>query len=261
MKTEHDLDRLLTDWFAEGADRAPEWAVWSAVDQVAQTPQRPRWRRRLDEILSRLTSPTRLPVAAAAALVLAVVFVMVRYGAGPGGTPARTLTAQDLPTIVVWEETMPSDWTLDTLISNADEVLVIPVRSTTPEQFAARESVTGYVGGRYTNFTGSDAVFISWATLFETVPQADAALDAYLFELGSEAGWGVGPEMPVELGDEGYLLTGETRVLQPGPPHEPVPMQIYLWRRSNVLLALGGWFEYDPDQLLDVARGMDDRAR
>lgn len=261
MKSQHEVDRLLSDWLAEGADRAPEWAVWSAIDRVAETPQRPRWRRRLDEMLRRLTAPTRLPLAAAAVFVIALVFVVLRYSAGPGQTPARMLTEQDLLGIVVWQGTMPRDWTLDTLITNRDDVLGLPVRSTSAEEFAARNVLEGYVAGRYTNFTGTDAVFMSWATLYESAPQTDAALDAYLFELESSDGWGVGPAVPAELGDEAYVLTGETRVLQQPGPHEPVPMQIYLWRRSNALMALGGWFEYDAEQLLELARGMDARAR
>ncbi|CAN5597369.1 hypothetical protein BH23CHL7_BH23CHL7_22280 [soil metagenome] len=259
MTTERDLDRLLSGWLAEGSDRVPEWAVWSALDAVAQTPQRRRWRRQLDETVGRLTSITRLSVVAAGLLALAVVYVAYRGGLDIGLAP-RILTEQDLAAIVVWEDTMPSDWILDGLETNYFSVMTTPVRTMEAEEFAERAELTGYTAGRITYFTGPDSVFISWATLFETAEQSDSALDLYLFEQASPEGWGVGPATNVELGDEGYLLTGETRVLMGDAPGDPVPMQIYLWRRSNVVLAAAGWFDYDPTQLAEVARGMDHRV-
>ena len=259
MTTERDLDRLLSGWLGEGSDRAPEWAVWSALDAVAQTPQRRRWRRRLDDVVARLTSLTRLSVVAAGLLALAGVYVAYRGGLGIGPA-SRTLTEQDLAVVVVWDDTMPNDWILDGLDTNRFSVITTPVRTMEAQEFAARDELSGYTTGRITYFTGPDAVFISWATLYETAEQSDSALDLYLFEQAAPEGWDVGPATTVELGDEGYLLTGETRVLM-GEPGDPVPMQIYLWRRSNVVLAVAGWFDYDPLQLADVARGMDDRAR
>lgn len=41
---------------------------------------------------------------------------------------------------------------------------------------------------------------------------------------------------------------------------DPVPAQIYLWRDGNLLLAVGGWFDYDAAELRAVAEGMDARA-
>ena len=258
--TDRNFDRIIAGWLAEGAERAPEWAVWSALDEVSVTAQRPRWRMRLDELLRRLTPPARLSVVVAAILVVAVVYAVFAELPRFGG-PSRTFTVQDLTEIVVWEDTMPRDWTLDNLASNPFDVMTIPVRSMSATEFAEREELGGYIGGRYTAFSGEDAVFISWAILFESAPQADAALDAYLYELEAPDGWGAGPAAPAEVGDVGYLLTGETRVLQPPGPHEPVPMHIYLWRRSNALMAIGGWFQYDAEQLSGLARGMDQRAR
>jgi hypothetical protein len=257
--TDRDLDRTLTGWLAEGAERAPEWAVWSALEEVAVTAQRRRWRRRLDDWLRRFVPPARLSVVAAAILVVAVVYAMFAELPRFGG-PSRTISMQDLAEIVVWEDTMPDDWILDGLDTNHFSVMTTPVRTMEAQEFAARDELTGYTAGRITYFTGPDAAFISWATVYETAEQSDSALDLYLFEQAAPEGWDVGPATTVDLGDEGYLLTGETRVLV-GEPGDPVPMQIYLWRRSNVVLAVAGWFDYDALQLADVARGMDDRAR
>lgn len=257
--TERELDRALAGWLADGAERAPEWAVSSALDEVAVTAQRPRWRRRLDDLLGRLVPPARFSVVAAAILAVAILYALVTELPRFGG-PSRIFTVQDLTKIVVWEDTLPSDWILDGLDTNHFSVITTPVRTMEAQEFAARDELAGYTAGRITYFTGPDAVFISWATLYETAEQSDSALDLHLFEQAAPEGWDVGPATTVELGDEGYLLTGETRVLM-GEPGDPVSMQIYLWRRSNVVLAVAGWFDYDPLQLADVARGMDDRAR
>ena len=257
---DRDFDHTVAGWLAEGAERAPEWAVWSALDQIAVTAQRPRWRRRLDDLLHRLVPPTRLSVVAAAILVVAVVYTMFAELPRFGGT-SRTFTVQHLTEIVVWEDTMPRDWTLDNLASNPFDVMTVPVRSMSATEFVEREELGGYIGGRYTDFSGPDAVFISWATVFESAPQANAALEAYRFEIQSQEGWGLGPGAQVQLGDEGHVMTGETRVLMGSPPGDPVPMQLYLWRTSNLVLAVAGWFEYDPEQLRDVAEAMDGRAR
>jgi hypothetical protein len=40
-----------------------------------------------------------------------------------------------------------------------------------------------------------------------------------------------------------------------------LPMQIYLWRTGNLLMATAGWFDFDPNELRAVARGMDGRAQ
>lgn len=259
MTSERELDRLIGAWLADGSERAPDWAVWSAIDEVARTPQRRRWRRRLDDLVERLTSITRLSVVAAGLVALAVVYIVYRGDLGVGLAPPRTVTVEDLQAIVLWEDTMPGEWILDGLDTNGFGVMATPVRTMSAEEFAERDEMTGYTAGRITYFSGPDAVFISWATLYETAEQADSALGLFLFEQASPEGWGVGPATTIELGDEGYRLTGETRVLM-GEPGDPVPMQIYLWRSSNVVLAIGGWFDYDPAQLEELARHMDARA-
>ncbi len=261
MNRERDTDQILRHWVSEGAERAPEWAVWAALDKVELTNQRPAWRARVAELSQRLTPAVRLLGASAVVLLMVLGYVRFSDQDLGGSRPGSEFSTNDLAAIVVWEDTAPPGWTLDSLITTARDVLTIPVRSMSGADFVARAEVNGYTAGRYTDFSGRDAVFISWATLFDRVEQADAALDAYLFELGSSEGWGLGSGTAVGLGDEGFVLTGETRALMGGDrTGDPVPMQIYIWRSGNLLMAIGGWFDYDPQQLLEVALAMNSRA-
>jgi hypothetical protein len=263
MNRDHDIDEALRAWLAEGADRAPERYVWAALDEVPHTPQRRRWVTSLDALLQRIT-PAARALGLAAVVVLAVVSY-VQFGGGNVGGPIatpRVFTTDDLSSIVVWEDTAPPAWTLDSLITTTGEVLTIPVRTMPRSEFAAMEEVRSYIGGRYTDFTGQGAVFMSWAVLFEDTAGADAALGIYRNELESSDGWGLGLGQPAALGDEGSVFTGETRrLMADAPPGEPVPARIYLWRIGNLVLATGGWFEYEPRELRQVAEGMDARSR
>lgn len=260
MNREPQIDSTLRAWLSEGAERAPEWAVWGAIDEVERTAQRPAWRTRIDAVEQRL-APARLLAAAAAIVLLVVPFALIA-NLSPGVAPGDgRLAPEDLETIVVWQDTMPAGWTLDSLTTTTDDVLVIPVRTMSREQFAAQPSMTGYQAGRYTDFSAPDAVFISWATLYDLPTRADSALDAFARELAAADGWGLGPGQPIALGDGGWVFTGQTQALVAGGAGDPVPMQIYLWRTRNVVLAAAGWFSYDPAELLGVAEGMEARAR
>ena len=261
MTLERDTDRRLRAWTTEGGiDRAPERFVWAALDQIERIPQRAAWRTRLDRITLRLRPAAGLAGVAAALLV--AVFVITRVlgpNIGPGGP--RAFVIDDLPSIVLWEDTMPATWTLDNLVSNPDEVRFIPVRTMTRDEYIALGAPEGYLWGRYTDFTGPDGVFISWATLFESEAEAAAALSFYEREMSAGDGWGFGPGQPVALGDGGNVYAGPTTALV-GPPTgvDPIPGQIFLWRNGNLLLAVGGWFDFDPAQLEAVAEGVDARA-
>ena len=264
MSREHDNESALRDWVREGAERAPDWAVSSALTEVERTPQRPAWRTRLLDVERRLGPAARLLEIAAVLVLVVVPLALVRltFVAGPSD---RSVELGDLASIVVWQDTMPPSWTLDSLITSEPEapfgVATIPVRTMPAEAFEDLPALKGLQGGRYTDFSGTDAVFMSWAVLFSDSQQAGAAFDAYLVELGSAAGWGLGAGEPVDLGDRAVVFTGETHALIGNTPTEdPVPMQIYLWRVENVVLATAGWFEYDPDELRQVAEAMDARA-
>jgi hypothetical protein len=261
MSHERDNGSVVRDWVREGAERAPDWAVASALTEVERTPQRPAWRTRLVEAERRLGPSARLLEIAAVVVLVVVPLALVRLGiTGPGGD--RALTIGDLASIVLWEDTMPPGWTLDNLTTNREAVAAIPVRTVSVDDFLVSPVLDGYQGGRYTDFSGPDAVFISWALVFSDSRQASDTLDAYGVELASASGWGLGEGEAVDLGDEARLYTGETYALMGNTPtDEPVPMEIYLWRVGNVVLATAGWFEYDEDELRLVAEGMDARVR
>jgi hypothetical protein len=261
MNQQRDSESTVRGWVREGAERAPDWAVSAALAEIERTPQRPAWRTRLREFERRL-GPTARVLGIAAVMILVVVpLALVRMATVPP-TVGRTIQPADLQTIVVWEDTMPPGWTLDNLTTNADFVAATPVRTMLEKDFLASPALDGLQGGRYTDFSGTDAVFMSWAVLFGNSRQAGAAFDAYTVELGSAAGWALGDGEAVDLGDHGLVFTGETFVLMGSTPtDDPVPMQIYLWRVGNVVLATAGWFEFDPQQLRLVADGMDARAR
>ncbi len=197
----------------------------------------------------------------AAATVLVAAAVALRL-AGPSthvGGPGRSLTFDDLASIVVWETTKPATWTLEGLVTNADEVRRIPVRSMSGPALDSLPQPAGYFGGRYADFSGTDAVYMSWALVFERDVDAAAAQPFYERELAAVEGWGLGPGERLDLGNGGVLFDGQTTRLT-GEPGDPVPARMYLWRHGNVLLALGGWFSYDPVELDKVAAGMEQRA-
>jgi hypothetical protein len=261
MNLERDTDRRLRAWTSEGGiDRAPERFVWAALDEIERIPQRAAWRTRLDGLALRLRPAAGL--AGVAAVLLVAVFVITRIvGPNIGFGAPRGFVIGDLPGIVLWQDTRPSDWTLDNLVSNPDEIRFIPIRSMTRDEFFALPVPAGYLGGRYTDFSGPDGAYMTWSTIFVTDVQAAAALPFYQREMESADAWGLGPGAPVDLGDGGFLYDGDTTAFT-GPPgtDEPVRTQIYLWRDGNVLLGLGGWFDFDADQLRTIADGMDARA-
>jgi hypothetical protein len=257
-----NLDRALRTWLEPGAERAPERFVWQALDQVESTQQRHPWVTRLADS-GRTLRPVIRPLAMAGVILAAAVIVatVATQNVGQPAEPPREYTTEDLASIVVWEETKPASWTLDELVTNAGAVLTLPVRTMTPVQFEDLPAMRGYVGGRYTNFSGPDSALSSWAVVFESPADADQALPVFANEMAASDGWGLGPGEAVDLGAEGLVFTGETRSLMGAPSGDPVPMRLYLWRKGNMLLALGGWFEFDAEELRRVAEAMDARAR
>jgi hypothetical protein len=260
MSIERDSDRQLRAWATEGIDRAPERFVWAALDEIERIPQRTAWRTRLEGLAIRLRPAAGLLGAAAVVIVaIAVLARVVAPNLGPGGT--RDFVMADLPGILLWQDTKPSTWTLDNLVSNPHEVSVIPIRSMTRTEIDNYPEPDGLVGGRYTDFSGPDGAFMSWGALFETDAQAAAVLPFYQREMESIEAWGLGAGMRTDLGDDGWVYTGETTAFVGQPTgRDPIAAQIYLWRDGNLLLAVGGWFDFDPAEVLAAAQGMDARA-
>lgn len=260
MNVERETDRRLRAWTSEGIDRAPERFVWAALDEVERIPQRTAWQTRLDSLSLRLRPAAGLLGAAAVVLVASAILVRVTApNPSIGGAPA--FEAVDLPGIVVWQDTMPGTWTLDNLVSNPTDVRRIPIRSMTDAELQALPNPDGYLVGRYSDFSGPDAVYMSWGALFENSVQAAAALPFYQHEMEAADAWGLGPGEPITLGSGGLVYTGETTALMGRPTGvDPIPAQIYLWRDGNLLLAVAGWFDFDESELRAVAEGMDRRA-
>lgn len=261
MNVERDSDRMLRSWVSEGIDRAPDRFVWAALDEIETLSQRPAWRTRLAGLGIRIRPAA--PLVGAAVVVLVGVSILARIVAPSvevGGQ--RTFEPVDLQSLVLWEDTMPATWTLDNLVTNADQVRLTPIRSMTDAELQALKAPHSYVAGRYTEFSGPDAVFISWGLLFERDDQAAAALPFFEKEMASPDGWGLGPDVPITVGDGGLVYSGETTALMGSPGStEPTRARIYLWRDRNVLLAVGGWFDFDENELRGVVEAMDRRAQ
>ena len=66
--------------------------------------------------------------------------------------------------------------------------------------------------------------------------------------------------MQTDLGDDGWRYTGETTAFTLPREGDPIPADTYLWRDGNLLLAVGGWFTFDPAEVRVAAEGMDRRA-
>ena len=260
MNVERDSDRQLRSWASEGVDRAPERFVWAALDEIENIPQRTAWRTRLDGLGIRLWPAAAL--VGAAALILVAIAVLARVVAPNLGVGVpRPFETADLAGIVLWDDTIPATWRLDNLVSNPWEVSVVPIRSMTDAEIQARPEPAGLVAGRFTNGLGPDLSFISWSALFATDAHANAALPFYEHEMAAVDAWGLGPGEPIAFGNGGHVYTGETTAFI-GPPTgvDPTSAQIYIWRDGNLLLALGGFGDYDAAELRAVAEAMNARA-
>ena len=261
MKRERDLDQTLKHWLDEGADHAPERFIWEALDDVERTAQRGAWRVSLEELLMNL-KPAALALGAAAVIILAVAAYQVLAGpnvGGPGPTPAE-VTPDDLRSIVLRPDTAPSDWIIETVGFADAEILTYPTRSVSGGELALGEA-DALVAGRYAEGSAPpDSLFTSWCALFEDAGAAERALAIYLEDFASDSGWGLGPGEDAPLGDGGAVFMGETTALAAGSRGDLVPARIYIWRVDNLLLAAGGFFDYDPEVLRSVAEGMDARA-
>ena len=260
MNVERDTDRQLRAWASEGIDRAPERFVWAALDEIETIPQRTAWRTRFDGLAVRLW-PAAAVVGAAAVILVAIAILARVLAPNLGVGDPRPFEAADLPGILLWEDTKPRTWTVDNLVSNPREVFEIPIRSMTGTEIDNYPEPPGLVAGRYTDFSGPTGAYVSWGALFDTNAQAAAVFPFYQREMEAIDAWGLGPGEAINLGDGGHVFTGETTAFLGQPTGiDPHPAQIYLWRDGNLLLALGGWFDFDPAELRTLAEGMNARA-
>lgn len=98
MRTDHDLERTVRLWVAQGSDQLPEPALDAALDQIAKTKQRHAgWlARRIN-----LMNGNALKFGAAAVVIIAAAILGVRFlpgmvGGPPDPTPIPTPTAVTL---------------------------------------------------------------------------------------------------------------------------------------------------------------------
>jgi len=249
MNRDPDFDQTLVDWLDEGADRAPERFVWAALEDVERTAQRGAWRASTEDLFMHLKFLTPV-LGVAAALALAIVAYQV-FGApdiGIGDRSPRTYTSEDLPSIILTEDNVPEDVTVD-LTGSGEATLRIPLRAGGPII-----DTTGFVDALNTELTAPTGLYGTWAAVFETEEDAQRAFEFIANEHESPDGWGLQASIPdSELGDESRVYTG--------PMYEFESAQTIFWRKGNLLLAAIGVVDWDFGYLRSIADGMDARAR
>jgi len=258
MTREHDLEQTLKRWLDDGADRAPERFVWAALDDVERTPQRGAQWALLEGFLMKL-KPAAPIFGVAAVVVLAILawqmFLSPNVGdADPSPTP-RLFSEADLPTIVLTENNAPEGLTVDNTESGRGALLT-PLRPG-GEIF----DLNAFADGLMTNLESTDTGgYVSWAALFETAADAEAAFDLIVDEHGSEEGWG----MDRSAGDPGL---GQESATFTGAAYDIFDTNIvHVWRAGNLVLAAVAVGELaegeaNADRLLSLAELMDDRTR
>ena len=249
MNRERDFDETLATWLDEGADTAPDRYVWAAIDEVERTPQRGSWLVFLEEFFMSLkpAAPILGVVAVAALAVATYQLVWAPNVGGPTIVP-RQFTADELPTIVLNDENAPAGFTVDD--ENRETGIVA---LTMPLRPGGEIDTTAFVDAL--SITGGDDVggYTTWAALFET---PGAAHDAFAFiaaEHDSPDGWDLADtRTDPGLGDESATWTGQQ--------YDFDSARTIFWRQGNLLLAVVGFADWDPDDVSALAQAMADRA-
>jgi hypothetical protein len=100
MRTDHDLERAVRLWVAQGSEQLPEPALDAALDQIAETEQRQAgWLARRFNLMN----GNALKFGAAAVAILAVAILGVRFLPGAVGGPSDptpTPSPNPSPTLV-----------------------------------------------------------------------------------------------------------------------------------------------------------------
>jgi hypothetical protein len=174
-------------------------------------------------------SPSEQPSATAAATV------------SPSSTP-------DLTEIVISPSGAPAGMGHDSTAEGTPVLTHVVISGRAPEFFA----LDGFRDARATTFSGEGGALLSLALLFDTPPNAEMALDLFLDELQSEAGYGFGSGRDAELGDEGTCDEGAN------PALDGLQESICLWRNGRLVLIAGG--PIDPGPLWQIAKAMDGAA-
>jgi hypothetical protein len=257
MTGRQDFDDQLRDWADLGDERLPSHNLDAALAQVETTRQRGTLRWPLEGFLMKL-KPAAPFLGVAAVVVLAIAAYQLVGGSvgGPPATPTpRAFTEADLPTVVLTEGNAPDGLAVDATTTGR-EALNTPFNPGGPVMPDA-----GFVDALMTNLNSTDAGgFVSWAALYETPAEADAAFDVLVSEHESATGWGLEPQIhpAPQLGDEEVYYVGAAYAFNQA--------EIYLWRANNLLLAavavdVVAVDAAASDQLDTIARRMDSGAR
>jgi hypothetical protein len=258
MNREHDFDRTIRSWLDDGADRAPERFVWAALEDVERTAQRGAGWALLETAIMKLKPAA--PILGVAAVVLVAIAAYQFLGGNVGGPPEPTPTptprvyvAEDLPTIVASISSAPELMVVD----NTSTALDALNRPLTPRSRGFNEAA--YVDARMANLNSDeDGGLVSWAVVFETVADADAAFDFLAAEHDSDDGWGMEPW-------DGHLALGDESAAYEGAAYDFDLARIHLWRVNNLLLAavvvdVAEISDADVDSVRSLAEWMDERA-
>jgi hypothetical protein len=114
VSTDREVTRIVRSWLEEGVTALPDRVLDTVLDQLPATPQRRAWwpARRLRE----MHIPTRIAVAAAAVVALAVVGAIAFPRQGNIGVPGPTSTQTSAPT----QTPAPSQTPTPTNVSNVN---------------------------------------------------------------------------------------------------------------------------------------------
>jgi hypothetical protein len=249
MTTERDLDRSLERWMDDGPTVVADRVIAAAMTDVHTTRQRgARWALLKELFMTMKPAATIGAIAIVAVLGIAAYQVFLGGETGIGGPATRVFTADDLPNIVLTAENAPDGWTVDAT-ETGDEALVTPLRPG-----GAFIDQSAFVDALLTHLNDTETGgYVSYAALFETVPDGEAAFD-YLADEHGEAGWGMvrSPDDP-GLGDESATFTGAAYDIFERN-------EVHLWRVGNLVLAAVGVGDFDAAQVRAMAELMDDRA-
>lgn len=257
MTRQEDFDQQLRDWSDVGDERLPSRYLDAALAKVDETAQRGAGWWPLEGLLVKLKPA--VPMLGIATVILLAFAGYQFFGQGVGGpdtpTPTpRVIAAADLPNIVLTDANAPEGFTVDGTTTGTD-ALVRPLKAGGP--FIDQSA---FVDALMTNLnTTETGGYVSYGALFETAAAAEVAYD-YLADEHGAVGWDMTRSSEVPgLGDESATFTG--------PAYDLFATNIvHLWRVDNLVLAavavgdvaVG---EANADQLLELARLMDDRAR
>ena len=255
MSRSRDIDRLLDRWMDDGPTVVADRVIAGAMTEIQTTRQHGAGRVLLKELFM-----TMKPAAMVVGLVAVVIVGIAAYRLMPdgsqtiGNSPSPS-AAPELAGIVVTSENAPEGWAVDWTLRGREALAYLirygQVSNATP----------GFIDARATEIcaSGGQGCGISWAALYGSEADAEAAFDLFSGEM--QVGWGLGI-FGQALGrgeDEGHSYRNN---LGNAPAHHA-----YLWRNGTLLLGVLGLAgvdtvaELESDALRSVAEEMNARSR